>query len=157
MARYKIIYVFLTILSSIMFAGSEGAPHLNGEDLGILWVLPFVGILLSIAVFPLVAEHFWHHNFGRISLFWALLLIIPFIFSQGLQVTIYELLHVGLLEYVPFLILLIEILDINILPLATATLFVISLSLISTICASPVLVKCVRFFFILINFSFFIV
>ena len=42
---------------------------INGENLGILWVLPFVGILLSIAIFPLVAEHFWHHNFGKISYF----------------------------------------------------------------------------------------
>ena len=64
-------------------AGAEGAPHLNGQDLGIFWVLPFVGILLSIAIFPLVAEHFWHHNFGKISLFWALLLIIPFTFTQN--------------------------------------------------------------------------
>ena len=113
MARNKIIYVFLTILSSIIFAGSEGAPHLNGDSLGILWVLPFVGILLSIAVFPLVAENFWHHNFGKISLFWALLLIIPFTFLQGLQVTIYELLHVGLLEYVPFIILLLSLYTIS--------------------------------------------
>ncbi len=113
MARYKIIYMCLTMFSSIMFAGSDGAPHLNGENLGILWVLPFVGILLSIAVFPLVAEHFWHHNFGKISLFWALLLIIPFTLLQGFQVTIYELLHVGLLEYIPFLILLLSLYTIS--------------------------------------------
>ena len=77
------------------------------------WVLPFAGILLSIAIFPLVAEHFWHHNFGKISLFWALLLIIPFTISQGIQITLYELLHVGLLEYVPFLILLLSLYTIS--------------------------------------------
>ena len=113
MARNKIIYIFSIMLSSFVFAGSEGAPHLNGENLGIFWVLPFVGILLSIAVFPLVAEHFWHHNFGKISLFWALLLIVPFTFSQGFQITIYELLHVGLLEYIPFLILLLSLYTIS--------------------------------------------
>ena len=102
------------ILSPIfIFAGGEGAPHLNGENLAIFWVLPFVGILLSIAIFPLVAEHFWHHNFGKISLFWALLLILPFTFAQGLQITIYELLHVGLLEYVPFIILLLALFTIS--------------------------------------------
>tara|TARA_B100001094_G_C18168552_1_gene793677 strand:- start:930 stop:2300 length:1371 start_codon:yes stop_codon:yes gene_type:complete len=97
----------------IAFAGGDGAPHLNGQDLAIFWVLPFVGILLSIAVFPLVAEHFWHHNFGKISLFWALLLIIPFTISQGISITLYELLHVGLLEYVPFIILLLSLYTIS--------------------------------------------
>ena len=111
--NYKIFLLFLFILPSITFAGAEGAPHLNGQDLAIFWVLPFVGILLSIAVFPLVAEHFWHHNFGKISLFWALLLIIPFSISQGLSITLYELLHVGLLEYVPFLILLLSLYTIS--------------------------------------------
>ena len=74
---------------------------------------PLLVFLLSIAIFPLVAEHFWHHNFGKISLFWALLLIIPFTISQGLQITVYELLHVGLLEYIPFLILLLSLYTIS--------------------------------------------
>ena len=111
--NYKIFLLFLFSLPMTIFAGAEGAPHLNGQDLAIFWVLPFVGILLSIAVFPLVAEHFWHHNFGKISLFWALLLIIPFSISQGLSITLYELLHVGLLEYVPFLILLLSLYTIS--------------------------------------------
>ena len=101
--NYKLLFSFLLTLPFTVFAGAEGAPHLDGQNLAIFWVLPFVGILLSIAIFPLVAEHFWHHNFGKISLFWALLLIIPFTISQGIQITLYELLHVGLLEYVPFL------------------------------------------------------
>ena len=111
--NYKLLFSFLFILPISVFAGAEGAPHLDGQILAIFWVLPFVGILLSIAIFPLVAEHFWHHNFGKISLFWALLLIIPFTISQGLQITLYELLHVGLLEYVPFLILLLSLYTIS--------------------------------------------
>ncbi|GIS04215.1 MAG: hypothetical protein CM15mP106_6620 [Candidatus Neomarinimicrobiota bacterium] len=46
-------------------------------------------------------------------MFWALLLIIPFSISQGLSITLYELLHVGLLEYVPFLILLLSLYTIS--------------------------------------------
>ena len=111
--NYKLLFSFLLILPFTVFAGAEGAPHLDGQNLAIYWVLPFIGILLSIAVFPLVAEHFWHHNFGKISLFWALLLIIPFAISQGLSVTLYEILHVGLLEYVPFLILLLSLYTIS--------------------------------------------
>ena len=112
----KFKYYILVLIPSLLIGADSGhgsVPHLNGENLGIFWVLPFVGILLSIAVFPLVAEKFWHHNFGKISLFWALLLIIPFTFTQGLQITLYELLHVGLLEYVPFIILLLSLFTIS--------------------------------------------
>ena len=111
MKNYIISSLFL--FPAFILGGADGAPHLNGQDLEIFWVLPFVGILLSIAIFPLVAEHFWHHNFGKISLFWALLLIVPFTISQGIQITVYELLHVGLLEYVPFLILLLSLYTIS--------------------------------------------
>ena len=81
--------------------------------MGIIWVVPFAGILLSIAIFPLVLPDFWHHNFGKISLFWASILIIPFVIKEGIGVTLYELLHVGLLEYVPFIILLLALFTIS--------------------------------------------
>ncbi|MDX1388053.1 MAG: sodium:proton antiporter, partial [Acidobacteriota bacterium] len=34
-----------------------------GEVLPLWSVIPFVGILLSIALFPLVAPHFWHRHY----------------------------------------------------------------------------------------------
>ena len=81
--------------------------------MGIIWVVPFAGILLSIAIFPLVLPEFWHHNFGKVSLFWASILIIPFLIKEGVSITLYELLHVGLLEYVPFIILLLALFTIS--------------------------------------------
>lgn len=108
----KIIFTIF-LFSGFIFAGGGSAPHLNGADLSILWVFPFAGILLSIAVCPLVAPHFWHQNFGKISAFWAILFIIPFLFKVGFTVTLYELLHVGLLEYVPFIILLLALFTIS--------------------------------------------
>lgn len=112
--RFK--YLILFLLPSLVLAADSAhgsAPHLNGESLAIFWVIPFVGILLSIAIMPLVALDFWHHNFGKISLFWAVSLIIPFLIYQGLEVTVYEVLHVGLLEYVPFIILLLALFTIS--------------------------------------------
>ncbi|GIS70430.1 MAG: hypothetical protein CM1200mP10_00070 [Candidatus Neomarinimicrobiota bacterium] len=53
------------------FPGSQDAPHLSGADLSIFWVIPFIGILLSKAIFPLVAPIFGikilvkYHYFGR--------------------------------------------------------------------------------------------
>ena len=62
---------------------SEQAEHFN---LGA--VLPYgpvypLGILLSIALFPLFAPDFWHHHFGKVSAFWALLFAVPFLFAYG--------------------------------------------------------------------------
>ena len=115
---HKIFKILLALAPFSIFAagsGHGGTPHLDGsaENLAIYWVIPFAGILLSIAAFPLIAPDFWHHNFGKISLFWATSLIIPFVIKEGFQITLYELLHVGLLEYVPFIILLLALFTIS--------------------------------------------
>ncbi|MGH6917702.1 MAG: sodium:proton antiporter [Geminicoccaceae bacterium] len=89
-------------------AAEEGgdARHLDGSALSMLWVLPFVGILLSIALLPLLAPSFWHHHFGKISFAWAAAFLAPFAIQFGLQLTVIEALHTALLEYIPFIILL---------------------------------------------------
>ncbi len=117
-SSYKIIkiLIFLSGLFATAF-GSEstlhGTPHLDGSTLSIFWVIPFVGILLSIALFPLIAPQFWHHHFGKVSLFWAAVFIIPFLIKEGITITIYELVHVSLLEYIPFIILLLALFTIS--------------------------------------------
>jgi Na+/H+ antiporter NhaD/arsenite permease-like protein len=60
-----------------------------------------------------VAPLFWHHHFGKVSLFWAVSLIGPFLLKEGLEITLYELLHVALLEYIPFIILLLALFTIS--------------------------------------------
>ncbi|HEX5080373.1 MAG TPA: sodium:proton antiporter [Geminicoccaceae bacterium] len=82
------------------------ALHLDGTALGIHWVLPFIGILLSIALFPLLAPRLWHHHFGKISAAWAAAFLLPFAARFGLELTAIETLHTALLEYIPFIILL---------------------------------------------------
>ncbi len=85
---------------------ATGALHLDGGELGLIWVVPFAGILLSIALCPLVFPHFWHHHFGKVSAFWALAFLIPFTLVYGFGLALYEILHTVLLEYIPFIILL---------------------------------------------------
>ena len=89
--------------------GHGAAPHLDGADLGLLWVVPFAGILLSIALFPLLAPNIWHHHFGKISAFWALSFLVPFALQFGFDLALYEVLHTVLLEYIPFIILLLAL------------------------------------------------
>jgi Na+/H+ antiporter NhaD/arsenite permease-like protein len=76
-----------------------------GTQLPLWSAIPFAGILLSIALFPLLAPQFWHHHYPKVSLFWGLLLTIPFVWAfRGAAV--HEILHVALADYLPFLILL---------------------------------------------------
>lgn len=71
-----------------------------------LWsVVPFIGILLSIAICPLVNIHWWENNMGKVSIFWALLFVIPSGVLFGLEQAWYELLHIMVIDYMPFIIL----------------------------------------------------
>ena len=71
------------------------------------------GILLSIAVLPLLAPSFWHHHFGKISAAWAAAFLLPFTVGFGFPLALYETLHTVLLEYVPFIILLLSLFTIT--------------------------------------------
>jgi len=91
----------------LLFAADmHHAPHLDGSSLSLLWVIPFLGILLSIALFPLLAPHFWHHHYGKVSLFWGALFTGAFFVFQGWSMTLFYLLEVYLLEFIPFIALL---------------------------------------------------
>jgi Na+/H+ antiporter NhaD/arsenite permease-like protein len=68
-------------------------------------VLPFVGILLSIALVPLAAPHVWHHHYPKVALVWGLLLAVPFVWVYR-GAAVHEILHVGIADYLPFIILL---------------------------------------------------
>ena len=101
------------LLISVLFSSIYPATGGLGENLPLYSILPFLGILLSIAIIPLLAPIFWHHNFGKISAFWALSLVIPSLFLLGLHETFHQLTHVLLLEYLPFIILLLSLFTIS--------------------------------------------
>ncbi|WP_024303819.1 sodium:proton antiporter [Pseudogulbenkiania sp. MAI-1] len=81
----------------------------NGAELSGVWAIPFAGLLLSIATLPLLAPSLWHHHFGKITAGWALLFAVPFALQHGAGTTGHELLHTLLLEYLPFIILLVAL------------------------------------------------
>ena len=85
---------------------SHGEHHgVDGANLPLWSIIPFAGILLSIAFWQLIAPHFWHHNYGKISFAWALIFAIPYlIFFHGRA--LYDILHIYLIDYIPFIILL---------------------------------------------------
>ena len=87
-------------------AAGADAPAIDGRHLGLVWMIPFAGILLSIAIMPLAAPSFWHHHFGKVSAAWAALIIIPFALIHGVPTAVYEVVHLLLLDYIPFIVLL---------------------------------------------------
>ena len=62
----------------VTFASGDSlvGQGIDGSQLSMYWVLPFVGILFSIAVVPLWNKDFWHDHYGKISAFWAIILAI---------------------------------------------------------------------------------
>ncbi len=89
--------------------GHGHAPHIDGTHMNLLWIIPFIGILLSIAIFPLVTPHFWHHNYGKVSLFWGVIFVIAFTIGYGPNVSAFYVVEVYLLEYIPFITLLLAL------------------------------------------------
>ena len=89
--------------------GDEDTHHGHGVDgakLPIWSIIPFVGILLSIAIFPLVLDsHFLVHHGGKMSLAWALIFAIPYL-AVFRGEAFYDILHIYLIDYIPFIILL---------------------------------------------------
>ena len=90
-------------------AGAEAAGGVPGTELSLLWAVPFIGVLLSIALMPLFAAHLWHHHYGKIAAGWAVLLLVPLAAMFGIGAAWYEFAHVMILEYVPFIALLLAL------------------------------------------------
>lgn len=88
---------------------SLAAQTLDGSNLSLLWAAPFVGVLLSIALFPLLAPHFWHRHYGKVAAFWAALIIGALVVAHGVALSATMIAHVILGEYLPFTILLLAL------------------------------------------------
>jgi Na+/H+ antiporter NhaD/arsenite permease-like protein len=83
--------------------GSQETPL--GAVLPAWSAVPFAGILLSIALFPLVAPRFWHHRYPVVAAAWSALLAVPFVAVYG-RPALLEIAHMAIADYIPFIILL---------------------------------------------------
>lgn len=82
------------------------AAEIDGRQLTAIWGVPFAGLLLSIALLPLLAPSFWHHHFGKVAAAWALAFLVPFAVAFGPLAAALGFLHALVAEYLPFIILL---------------------------------------------------
>ena len=73
-----------------------------GHQLPLITALPFVALLLVIALAPLVAPHWWHHNRNKALV--ALFVSAPILVYLGINAP--DLLHEKFLEYVGFIVVI---------------------------------------------------
>ncbi|SME98981.1 sodium:proton antiporter [Pseudogulbenkiania subflava] len=104
MTRKLLVSALLSLLPAL-----AQAAELDGASLSLLWALPFCGILLSIALFPIFAPGLWHHHFGKITALWSVLFLLPFTLAFGPGSTASLVAHALLTEYLPFIVLLLAL------------------------------------------------
>lgn len=72
-----------------------------------LWLcIPFAGLLLCIAVMPLVKAHWWEEHQPLVAGFWALLFVLPFAFCYGAERAAETVLECIVNDYLTFIVLL---------------------------------------------------
>ncbi len=108
MTRSATLRACAPVLFALLFAAPRLAlaADFDGARLGVAWGIPFAGVLLSIALMPLLAPAIWHHHYGKIALGWALAFFVPFAIAYGPAAAGASVVHAMLAEYVPFIVLL---------------------------------------------------
>jgi Na+/H+ antiporter NhaD/arsenite permease-like protein len=76
--------------------------HDLGSSLSLWTVVPFLGLLLSIAILPLRAPHFWenHRNKGLVAFLWSVPIAVYFLFNAPHELVL------SMKDYSSFLLLL---------------------------------------------------
>lgn len=85
------------------------ATALAGQTPGVIWGLPFLGVLLSIAIIPAFAPRFWHRKVAWVAAFWSMALLVPEALAVGPAEAVAHAWHAILVEYLPFISLLLAL------------------------------------------------
>lgn len=107
----KVTGVMLTALtmwmmcSNFAFAAEKSTENL-GNTLPLWFCIPFAGMLLCIAVCPLVIGDLWERKKHYAVIFWSLAFLIPFAAYAGIATAGEQLLEVVVGDYITFIVLL---------------------------------------------------
>lgn len=94
--------LFLTCPVSVWAAGES-----SGESGVPIWLcIPFAGLLLCIAVMPLVKGEWWEAHQPLVVALWIIVLVIPFAVLYGVGDTVETVLECTVNDYLTFIILL---------------------------------------------------
>jgi Na+/H+ antiporter NhaD/arsenite permease-like protein len=90
-------------------AAAHAAPGLGDAMLPWPWALPFAGLLMSIALGPLLAPKLWHAHYGKVAFVWSALTVTPLAAIYGVPTALAALIHAILAEYLSFIVLLLAL------------------------------------------------
>jgi Na+/H+ antiporter NhaD/arsenite permease-like protein len=93
-------------LALTALAGPAEAAPIDGAHLSLWWAFPFLGLLASIGLGPLIAEAFWHKHYGKIALAWAAGLLIALAVRFGPAAALDGAEHSLLRDYLPFILMM---------------------------------------------------
>ncbi|MFZ0426078.1 MAG: sodium:proton antiporter [Xanthobacteraceae bacterium] len=101
-----IVRFFALVVAACLLPSAARAADLDGASLLWPWALPFVGILLTIALGPLAFRRFWHHHYGKLAFLWAALTLAPLAALRGADIALAALAHALLGDYLGFIAIL---------------------------------------------------
>lgn len=101
-----VLTVVMTLSPDAARAAAAGGAALDGAALSWPWVVPFAGILLTIAVGPVLFPRLWHRHYGKFAFVWATLTMAPMAALYGVGVARAALAHALLGDYLGFIALL---------------------------------------------------
>jgi len=85
------------------------ATMIDGAAMRWPFALPFAGLLLSIAMGPVLLPNLWHRHYGKIAAGWALATILSLSWFAGVSVMLATFAHTMLSEYLSFVLLLLAL------------------------------------------------
>jgi Na+/H+ antiporter NhaD/arsenite permease-like protein len=97
--KLRVLTIAFVLVAALCPAGAH-AEAVDGSTLSAWWGVPFAGMLLSIALLPLLAPFFWHHHFGKVAAGWALAFLLPFALLIGPGAMGHALVHTLAAEFI---------------------------------------------------------
>ena len=102
---------FVSLLEAIAFffmafpmtaLAADGAA----ESISLVYCIPFAGLLLCVAVLPLIKAEWWESHQPHAVVFWSLLFVIPFAIFFGAGEAAEKVLECIVDDYLTFIVLL---------------------------------------------------
>jgi Na+/H+ antiporter NhaD/arsenite permease-like protein len=98
--------VFTALLTWLASTSAAEASPLDGAHLSLWWAAPFLGLLASIGLGPLLAEDFWHRHYDKVAFLWALALALALGARFGAGAAFAAVVEALVGDYLPFILMM---------------------------------------------------
>ena len=75
----------------------------NESEMGLAWSIPFIGLLITIALGQALCPTIWLRHYGKLTAFWIVTVAVPMLATMGAAALV-SLARLLVLEYVPFIV-----------------------------------------------------